>query len=116
MDAQSFLAALASALTDAAARERLLAEPRAALADAGLDLPVWFAVTAVEGDAPGLTLTVPPALDPEAELSEEQLVAVSGGCLTQCTCWKEGETQAEFEARFLNQTGQPLPAWVKVPS
>lgn len=113
MDAQSFIAALAPALVDAVARERLFADPRAALADAGLELPEWLIVAVVEGDAPGLTLTVPPALDPEAELSEEQLAAVSGGCL-QCTCWNPGETQAEFEARFLNTTGRPLPEWVKV--
>ena len=79
MDAQSFLTALGPAMTDAAARERLLTDPRAVLAAAGLDLPDWFTVTAVEGDTPALTLTLPPMLDPDAELSEEQLAAASGG-------------------------------------
>ena len=79
MDAQSFLAALAPAMTDAAARERLLTDPRAVLAAAGLDLPDWFTVTDVEGDTPALTL--PPLLDPDAALSEDQLAGVSGGRL-----------------------------------
>ena len=78
MDAQSFLTALAPAMTDAAARERLLTDPRAVLAAAGLDLPDWFTVTAVEGDTPALTLTLPPMLDPDA-MSDEQLAAVTGG-------------------------------------
>ena len=84
MESQSLLAALAPALTDPAARERLLADPRPALAAAGITLPDWITVTAVEGDAPALTLTLPPMLDPDAELSEEQLAAVSGGCCAVC--------------------------------
>jgi hypothetical protein len=80
MDAQSFLAALTPAVTDADARERFLADPRAVLAAAGLDLPEWFTVTAREGDVAELTITVPALLDPDADLSEEQLAGVSGGC------------------------------------
>jgi hypothetical protein len=80
MDAQGFLAALAPAVTDADARERFLADPRAVLIAAGLDLPEWIAVSAREGDAPELTITVPALLDPDADLSEEQLAAASGGC------------------------------------
>ena len=79
MDAQGFLAALAPAVTDAKARERFLADPKAALAVAGLDLPEWFTVTAREGDAAELSITLPPLLDPDAELSEEQLDVVAGG-------------------------------------
>jgi hypothetical protein len=85
MDAQGFLAALAPAVTDADARERFLADPRSVLVAAGLDLPEWFVVSAREGDAPELTITLPGLLDPEAELSEEQLAAASGGSLCiQC--------------------------------
>ena len=80
MDSHDFLAALAPALTDADARARFLADPRAALAAAGLSVPDWITVTALEGDTPELAITLPPALDPDAELSEEQLAAVSGGC------------------------------------
>ncbi len=79
MDAQGFLAALAPAVTDEKARERFLANPKVALAAAGLDLPEWFTVTAREGDAAELIITLPGLLDPNADLSEEQLAAVSGG-------------------------------------
>lgn len=79
MDAQDFLAALAPAVTDADARERFLADPKAVLAAAGLGLPEWFTVTAREGDAAELTVTLPPLFDPDADLSDEQLEAVSGG-------------------------------------
>jgi len=79
MDAQGFLAALAPAVTDATARERFLADPRAVLAAAGLDLPEWFTVSAREGDTAELTIIVPPLLDPDADLSDEQLDVVAGG-------------------------------------
>ena len=79
MDAQGFLAALTPAVTDANARERFLADPKAVLAEAGLDLPEWFTVTAREGDAAELTITVPALLDPDLDLSDEQLEAVAGG-------------------------------------
>ena len=81
MDAQGLLAALAPAVTDAKARERFLTDPKAALAVAGLDLPEWFTVSAREGDAAELTITLPALLDPDADLSDEQLAAVSGGCV-----------------------------------
>ena len=77
MDAQGFLAALTPAVTDADARERFLADPKAILAAAGLDLPEWFTVTAREGDAAELNITVPGLRDPD--LSDEQLEAVAGG-------------------------------------
>jgi hypothetical protein len=80
MNAQGFLAALAPAVTDAKARERFLADPRAVLAAAGLYLPVWFTVSAREGDAAELTITLPALRDPDADLTEEQLTGVSGGC------------------------------------
>ncbi len=79
MDAQGFLAALAPAVTDADARERFLVDPKAVLAVAGLDLPEWFTVSAREGDVAELTITVPALLDPEADLSDEQLDGVGGG-------------------------------------
>ncbi len=84
MDAQGFLAALAPAVTDAKARERFLADPKAVLVAAGLDLPEWFTVSAREGDAAELIITLPALLDPNADLSEEQLAAVSGGAVTFC--------------------------------
>ena len=86
MDAQGFLAALAPAVTDATARERFLADPRSVLAAAGLDLPEWFEVSAREGDAAELTITLPPLLDPDADLTDEQLAAAAGGG----KCWWRG--------------------------
>ena len=82
MDAQGFLAALAPAVTDADARERFLADPKAVLAAAGLDLPEWFTVTAREGDAAELIITVPGLRDPDADLSDEDLDGVSGAWST----------------------------------
>jgi len=79
MDAEGFLAALAPAVTDAQARERFLADPKAVLVAAGLDLPEWFTVSAREGDVPELTITLPALLDPDTDLNEEQLDAVVGG-------------------------------------
>ena len=79
MDAQGFLAALTPAVTDADARERFLADPKAVLAAAGMDLPQWFTVTAREGDAAELIITVPGLVDPDADLSDEQLAGISGG-------------------------------------
>jgi hypothetical protein len=79
MDAQGFLATLAPAVTDAQARERFLADPKAVLAVAGLDLPEWFTVSACEGDAAELTITLPALRDLDADLSEEQLAGVAGG-------------------------------------
>ena len=84
MDAQGFLAALAPAVTDADARERFLANPKAVLAAAGLDLPEWFTVTAREGDVAELTITVPGLRDPDADLSDEALDGVSGGSSPMC--------------------------------
>jgi hypothetical protein len=93
MDAQGFLAALTPAVTDADARERFLADPKAVLAAAGLDLPEWFTVSAREGDAAELIITLPGLLDPDADLSEEQLASVSGGveerrCCVACFEWR----------------------------
>ena len=79
MDAQGFVAALTPAVTDANARERFLADPRAVLADAGLDLPEWFTVSAREGDAAELIITLPALLDPDADLSDDVLDGVAGG-------------------------------------
>ena len=79
MDAQGFVAALTPAVTDANARERFLADPRAVLVAAGLDLPEWFTVSAREGDATELIITLPALRDPDADLSDMELEQVAGG-------------------------------------
>ena len=78
-DALSLLAALTPAVTDANARERFLADPKAVLVAAGLDLPEWFTVSAREGDAAELTITIPALRDPDADLSDRELEGVAGG-------------------------------------
>jgi hypothetical protein len=90
MDAQGFVAALTPAVTDANARERFLADPRAVLVAAGLDLPEWLTVTAREGDAAELTITLPELRDPDADLSDIDLEDVAGGtrCSAQSGNWK----------------------------
>lgn len=82
MDAEGFLAALVPAVADVQARERFLADPKAVLAAAGLDLPEWFTVSAREGEVLELTITLPTSLDPDADLSLEQLDAVAGGVMS----------------------------------
>ena len=79
MDAQGFVAALTPAVTDANARERFLADTKAVLVAAGLDLPEWFTISAREGDAAELTITLPALLDPDADLSDMELEQVAGG-------------------------------------
>ena len=79
MDAQGFLSAIAAAVTDAKARERFLADPKAVLIAAGLDVPEWLTVSAREGDAAELNITLPAPRDPDAELSDEEMTTVSGG-------------------------------------
>jgi hypothetical protein len=85
MDDQGFLAALSPAMTDAQARERFLADPRGFLAAAGFDLPESVTVTAREGDAAELTITLPGLLDPNADLSDESLAMASGGWMSHWT-------------------------------
>lgn len=80
MESLDLLRTLSPALTDPDARAAFLADPRAALAGAGLDLPDWIDVTAHEGDSPELSIALPPVMDPDAELTDEHLDMVSGGC------------------------------------
>ena len=87
MDAQGFLAALATAVTDADALERFLADPKVVLAAAGLYLPEWFTVTAREGDAAELIITVPGLRDADADLSDDVLEGVAGGDPFRAWSW-----------------------------
>jgi hypothetical protein len=77
------VSALSPTVTDAEARAAFLADPRTALAKAGLDLPEWFGITVTEGDAPTLALTLPPMLA-EGELSETHLDNAAGGYCVFC--------------------------------
>ena len=89
MDAQGFVAALTPAVTDANARERFLADPKAVLVAAGLDLPEWFTVSAREGAAAELIITLPALRDPDTDLSDRELENVAGGTASGYpnSCW-----------------------------
>ena len=70
---------LARSATDAGFRTRLLADPREALAEAlGREVPATFDIAFVENTA-GATVVLPDFVDPDAELSEDDLEAVAGG-------------------------------------
>jgi hypothetical protein len=68
-------------MTDAQARERFLGDPKGFLAAAGVDLPESVTVSAREGDAAELTITLPGLLD----LSDESLAMASGGWMSHWT-------------------------------
>jgi len=70
---------LARSATDTQFRQKLLVEPRAAFAEyTGREIPASFNVVFVENQADA-TIVLPNAIDPEAELSEQELEAVAGG-------------------------------------
>jgi hypothetical protein len=63
--------------SDPAFKARLLAEPAAALAEQGIQLPPGMEMRVYEDTAAVVHLALPPA--PAGELSDEQLDAVAGG-------------------------------------
>lgn len=68
---------------DAAFKKRFLTEPKAVLAEFGMDLPAGLEVKVVENSDKVMYLTLPP--NPKTlggELSDNQLDAVSGGAGT----------------------------------
>ena len=70
---------LARSATDAAFRQRLLAEPSAAIAEfTGRPAPEGMDVRFIENTVDA-TIVLPDYIDPSAELSEEELEAVAGG-------------------------------------
>jgi len=77
------VSALAPTVTDADARAAFLADPRTALANAGLEVPEWMELTIAEGHTPALSITLPPMLAPD-ELSEAHLDGVAGGYCAFC--------------------------------
>ena len=78
---EEFNKVLARSATDAGFRTRLLADPREALAEAlGREVPATFDIAFVENTA-GATVVLPDFVDPDAELSEDDLEAVAGGVI-----------------------------------
>jgi len=78
---------LVRSATDLAFRQRLLADPRATVAEftgrSLSDMPESFNVKFVENKA-GVTIVLPDPIDGAAELSEQELEAVAGGTGTPC--------------------------------
>ena len=78
--------AVARAWSDNAYRERLLSDPKAALAEVGAEPPPGIEVSVVENtpDRVHLVLPVQPA---EGEVGDAQLAAAAGGVSGACCCW-----------------------------
>jgi hypothetical protein len=68
---------ITKAWSDPAYKAKLVADPRAALAEAGLNAPANLNIKVVENTNSLVHLVLPPP--PSAELSEESLAMVSGG-------------------------------------
>ena len=79
---ERFQALMARSATDMAFRNKLLTEPRAALAECAGKDPSALAgvpdIVFIENKA-DTTIILPDPIDPEAELSAEELEAVAGG-------------------------------------
>lgn len=76
---EAMQALLARSATDETFRQKLLTDPHAAVSEfTGQDLPETFNVVFIENKA-DVTVVLPDAIDPEAELSDEELEAVAGG-------------------------------------
>ena len=76
--------ALARAWADADYKAKLLSEPRAALADVGIEVPARVNVNVAEVDAENVQLTLPPA--PEGEITDEALQGAVGGFCNASSC------------------------------
>ena len=68
---------VARAWSDEAFKDKLKSDPRAALAEHGIEVPAGMKVEILENTPSKLHLSLPRA--PEGELSEEELEGVAGG-------------------------------------
>ena len=76
---ETYQSMLARSATDLDFRQRLLADPAAAVAEfTGREVPDAFNVSFIENRADA-TIVLPDYIDPSAELSEDELEAVAGG-------------------------------------
>ena len=81
--------AVAKAWSDAAYKDQLLNDPRAALAIAGVDIPSNIEISVVEDSAAKkhLVLPAPPA---EGEIADDQLATVAAGRNVSCSTSNAG--------------------------
>ena len=88
------LAALfAACWKDEALKARFMSDPKAVLAEHGLDVPDGMNVNVVENSDNTVHITMPPAPTSSADLSDEELSTAAGGAmsrdhdLTLCAVW-----------------------------
>jgi hypothetical protein len=71
--------AIARAWNDADFKAKLLSNPRAALAEAGVEVPAGVSIKVVENTSDTVHVVLPVALGNAGELSTEELEKVAGG-------------------------------------
>src|SRR5689334_17919119 len=74
---------VARSVTDAAFKQRLLAEPSTVLAEHGVELPADVEVRVHEGPWTTVNLTLPSG--PRDDLADAELVFISGGGMVTCS-------------------------------
>ena len=86
------LAALfAACWKDEALKARFMADPKAVMAEHGIDVPANMNVNVVENSDNAVHITMPQAPAGDGELSDEELADAAGGgasCATQCPARK----------------------------
>jgi hypothetical protein len=70
---------------DDALKARFMADPKAVLAERGIEMPDGMDVTVVENSDNTVHITLPMAPDGHAELSDEELSNAAGGVYTDNT-------------------------------
>ena len=71
---------------DEALKARFMSDPKAVLAEHGIDVPAGMSVNVVENTDNTVHITMPQAPAGAGELSDEELAGAAGGCGTwKCT-------------------------------
>ena len=69
---------------DEALKARFMSDPKAVLAERGIDVPDNIDVNVVENSDNTVHITMPKAPDTTDQLADEELVDVAGGCVSTC--------------------------------
>ena len=88
----AFAELFAACWKDDALKARFMADPKAVLAEHGIDVPDGINVNVVENSDNTVHITMPQAPDGDGELSDEELSNVAGGqnnsqCGMDCGAW-----------------------------
>ena len=84
--------AVARAWTEADYKAKLLDDPRAALAEVGIEVPAGVNINVAEVDADNMQLVLPPA--PEGEITDDEELhqaAAGNACTIGNFCCKSGQ-------------------------